>query len=465
MPGNRLFYNFRSGFGTYRPTVVLNWDVHDAKIPQKLCVSAQGKSDIFAVARIPQNMQVAANKAKPAGKSAPLEKKKKDRSAALNDDARQQAIDALEHDPVVDPKAFAKAAGLRYTSDHLPGIRRVKHHDSFRYVDAHDAPVTDEDVLKRIKSLVIPPAWIDVWITPHANGHLQATGRDARGRKQSRYHPHWREVRDANKYERMAHFAEALPKIRTRVEHDLKLPGLPREKVLATVISVMEATHIRVGNEEYAKENHSYGLTTMRHRHVEVHGNKVTFDFKGKSGVHHTIDLADKRLAKIIKRCEEVPGYELFQYLDHDGHRHAIDSHDVNEYLRQITGEHFTAKDFRTWAGTVLASQLLSQFEPYSSEKQAKKNVLQAITAVAAQLGNTPSVCRKCYVHPAVLEAYLTGHMTPEAKEQISEIKQEIEDVKEKLDQEIAAHASALHKEEAALVALLQQRLLVETAA
>ncbi len=371
----------------------------------------------------------------------------------------------LEIDPVVDPKTFARAAGLRYTNDRVPGIRRVKHHDSVRYVDPHDAPVKDEDTLKRIKSLAIPPAWTDVWISTHANGHLQATGRDARGRKQSRYHPHWREVRDENKYERMAHFAEALPKIRAQVEHDLRLPGLPREKVLATVISVMEATHIRVGNPEYAKENGSYGLTTMRHKHVEVHGSTVTFDFKGKSGVHHTIDLSDKRLAKIIKRCEEMPGYELFQYLDHDGNRHAIDSHDVNEYLRQITGEHFTAKDFRTWAGTVLASQLLSEFEPYTSATQAKKNVVQAITAVAAQLGNTPSVCRKCYVHPAVLEAYLTGHMTPETTEQIAEIRQEMRDVKHELDEQIAAHASALRKEETALVSLLQQRLLVEAAA
>ena len=386
-------------------------------------------------------------------------------SARTSSKATSKASVALENDPAVDPKAFARAAGLRYTSDHVPGIRRLKHHEGFRYVDPHDVPITDEEVLKRIKSLVVPPAWADVWITTHANGHLQATGRDARGRKQSRYHPHWREVRDENKYERMAHFAEALPKIRAQVEQDLKRPGLSREKVLATVISVMEATHIRIGNAEYAKDNGSYGLTTMRHQHVEVHGNKVTFDFKGKSGVHHTINLNDKRLARIIKRCEEMPGYELFQYLDDEGGRHAIDSHDVNEYLRQITGEHFTAKDFRTWAGTVLASQLLNEFEPYTTATQAKKNVVQAITAVAAQLGNTPSVCRKCYVHPAVLEAYLSGHMTPEAKEQIAEIKQEIHEVKQKLDEQIAQHVSALREEETALVSLLQQRLLVETAA
>ena len=373
-------------------------------------------------------------------------------------------VPEAEHAPGIDPAAYARAAGLRYVSDHQPGLRRLKTSRGFRYTDPEGRPVRDEETLKRIKSLVIPPAWVDVWITKHPNGHLQATGRDARGRKQSRYHPRWREVRDETKYERMAMFAQALPKIRERVEHDLKLPGLPRAKVLATIIRLMEETHIRVGNAEYAKENHSYGLTTMLNKHVEVHGSKITFDFKGKSGVHHAIDLKDKRLAKIIKRCEEIPGYELFQYLDHDGNHHHIDSHDVNEYLREITGEHFTAKDFRTWAGSVLAGEMLRQIGPFTTATQAKKNVLQAITAVAAQLGNTPSVCRKCYVHPAVLEAYLNGHMGEVAKEQIEEIKEEIKEVKERLDSEIEQHADALHKEERALVQLLQQRLLVEAA-
>ena len=359
----------------------------------------------------------------------------------------------------------AKAAGLRYVSDRQPGLRRLKTAKGFRYTEPDGAPVRDKETLARIKSLVIPPAWTDVWITKHPNGHLQATGRDARGRKQSRYHPHWREVRDETKYERMALFAQALPKIRERVEHDLGRPGMPREKVLATIIKLMEETHIRVGNAEYAKDHHSYGLTTMRNRHVAVHGSHITFDFKGKSGVHHAIDLNDRRLARIIKRCEEIPGYELFQFLDHDGNHHHIDSNDVNEYLREITGEHFTAKDFRTWAGSVLASELLSQFEPFTTATQAKKNVVQAITAVAAQLGNTPSVCRKCYVHPAVLEAYLSGHMPSEAKAQVEDIKQEIKDVKQKLDEEIAGHEAALRHEEQALVTLLQQRLLVESAA
>ncbi len=365
----------------------------------------------------------------------------------------------------LNPVQSARAAGLRYVSDRHPGLHRMKTAKGFRYVDADGTPVREKETLARIKSLVIPPAWTDVWISKHPNGHLQATGRDARGRKQSRYHPRWREVRDESKYERMAQFAGALPKIRDRVEHDLKLPGLPRNKVLATIIKLMEETHIRVGNTEYARDNGSYGLTTMRNKHVEIHGARITFDFKGKSGVHHAIGISDRRLAKIIKRCEEIPGYELFQFLDHDGNHHSVDSHDVNEYLRDITGEHFTAKDFRTWAGSVLAGEMLRQIGGFANATQAKKNVLQAITAVAAQLGNTPSVCRKCYVHPAVLEAYLNGHMSEVAKEQIEEIKEEIKDVKERLDDEIEQHADALHKEERALVELLQQRLLVESAA
>ena len=373
------------------------------------------------------------------------------------------------HEPIIDPVQSARAAGLRYVSDRQPGLKRVKTATGFRYTDPEGTSVREEETLGRIKSLAIPPAWADVWICKHANGHLQATGRDAKGRKQSRYHPHWREVRDATKYERMALFAKALPKIRERVEHDLGLPGMPREKVLATIIKLMETTHIRVGNDEYAKENGSYGLTTMRNKHVHVKGPTITFDFKGKSGVHHTIDLSDKRLARIVKRCEEIPGYELFQYLDHDGNHHGIDSHDVNEYLREITGERFTAKDFRTWAGSVLANELLLKFEPFQTATQAKKNVVQAITEVASHLGNTPSVCRKCYVHPAVLEAYLSGHLTPEGKAQVQEMKEEIEEeieeVKEALDKGFQSHDAALRQEEQALVALLEQRLLGESAA
>ena len=347
-----------------------------------------------------------------------------------------------------DWKESARAAGLRYVSDTKPGIARKKWGKKFRYRNPDGSAVKDAKTLGRIKSLVIPPAWTDVWIAPQENGHLQATGRDAKGRKQARYHPKWREVRDQTKYERMSEFAAALPKIRERVEHDLSLRGMPRDKILATVVSLMEATLIRVGNPEYARENKSYGLTTMRNKHVEVSGADVTFDFQGKSRVHHTISLHDRRLAGIIKRCSEIPGYELFQYLDAEGERHAIDSADVNEYLQEITGEHFTAKDFRTWAGSVLACDVLKEFAPFETATEAKKNLVQAIATVAARLGNTPSVCRKCYVHPAVIEAYLGGTSYIAAKK--------------KLDEEIAERSTALREEEQALVGLLQQRLLLE---
>ena len=363
----------------------------------------------------------------------------------------------LDLEPALDPAASAKAAGLRYISDRRPGLRRKNTRTGFRYTTSEGASVKDTETLGRIKSLVIPPAWTDVWISPLANGHLQATGRDARGRKQSRYHPKWREIRDETKYERMAHFAEALPLIRQRVDHDLALPGLPKNKVLATIVRLMEETHIRVGNEEYARENHSYGLTTMQDKHVDVHGSHITFSFQGKSRVHHTIDLRDKRLAKIIQRCEEIPGHELFHFLDHDGNPHTIDSTDVNNYLRDITHQHFTAKDFRTWAGSVLAANLLSEFEPWTTATQAKKNVVEAIKRVAERLGNTPSVCRKCYVHPAVLEHYLTALPPGEAKSKIAEAKHEIEE-------EIKEHTHALREEERTLLNLLEQKLLLANA-
>ena len=357
--------------------------------------------------------------------------------------------------PIADPIESAKAAGLRYVSDIKPGIRRARNGKTFRYTGPDDKPIRDRDILTRIKSLVIPPAWTNVWICPIANGHLQATGRDARGRKQSRYHPRWREVRDETKYERMTLFAKALPTIRERVDQDLKQPGLPREKILATIVSLMEVTLIRVGNEEYARTNKSYGLTTMRNRHVEVQGANITFTFQGKSRVQHTINLQDRRLANIIKRCSDIPGYELFQYLSPDGDHHSVDSADVNSYLYEIAGPefealHFTAKDFRTWAGSVLAHDLLRAFEPFTSPTEAKRNIVQAIKSVASRLGNTPSVCRKCYIHPAVLEAYLNGDA--------------IDSAKHKLDQEIAEHTTALRNEERALVDLLQQRLLLQKA-
>ena len=363
---------------------------------------------------------------------------------------KRKGSTALPVESISEPAESAKAAGLRYVSDARPGLKRLKHGKSFRYTTAEGGSVRDAETLGRIKSLVIPPAWTDVWISPWTNGHLQATGRDVKGRKQSRYHPRWREVRDETKYERMSHFADALPTIRERVQHDLSLPGLPRKKVLATIVSLMEATLIRVGNEEYARENHSYGLTTMRNKHVEVHGSKITFTFQGKSRVHHTINLQDRRLAKIIERCEEIPGQELFHFLDHDGNAHTIDSADVNEYLREISGEHFTAKDFRTWAGSVLACMTLKELGPYETVTQAKKNVVEAIKSVAERLGNTPSVCRKCYVHPAVLEAYLGGTSVAKAKEQIEE--------------EIEEHTTALKREELALLELLESRKLLAKA-
>src|SRR6185312_8170574 len=367
-------------------------------------------------------------------------------STASRGNRRSSKIKTVE---APDPVESAHEAGLRYVSDSKPGIRRLGAAKRFRYAGVDGKPVRDQETLARIRSLVIPPAWTDVWICPLANGHLQATGRDARGRKQGRYHPRWREVRDENKYERMTHFAAALPGIRARVKEDLARPGMPREKVLATIVGVMEATHIRVGNEEYARTNKSYGLTTMRNRHVEVHGADVKFTFQGKSGVRHAISLHDRRLARIIKQCTDIPGYELFQYLDADGTHHNIDSTAVNDYLREITGQHFTAKDFRTWAGSVLACDLLRELGPFESAAEAKRNVVAAIAKVAAELGNTPSVCRKCYVHPAVLEAYLGGIT--------------IADAKEKLDDEIAAHAAALRREELALLKLLEQRALLET--
>jgi len=311
--------------------------------------------------------------------------------------------------PVTDPFESAQEAHLRYVTDGRPGITRRRAGKGFRYFTPEGKPLRHRATLARIRALVIPPAWKDVWICPLANGHLQATGRDAKGRKQSRYHPRWRQVRDETKYERMILFGSALPAIRERVEHDLGMPGLPRDKVLAAVVRIMELTLIRVGNEEYARENHSYGLTTLRGHHVHVQGSTVRLKFRAKSGVRRSVEFSDRRLARIVRRCQDIPGHELFEYLDEEGEPHTIDSADVNDYLREISRQDFTAKDFRTWAGTVLACLTLREFEAFESPTQAKKNVVQAIKSVAERLGNTPAVCRKCYVHPAVLESYLAG--------------------------------------------------------
>jgi DNA topoisomerase-1 len=353
--------------------------------------------------------------------------------------------------PLSDPPAAAKAAGLRYVHDDRPGIRREPDKEGFRYLDSRGEPIDDDATLKRIKSLAIPPAWTEVWICPQANGHLQATGRDARGRKQYRYHARWREVRDEVKYERMIKFGKALPLIRKEVDRALGLPGLPREKVLATIVYLLEATMMRIGNDEYARENKSYGLTTLRNRHVKIEGSQVQFRFRGKSGVHHDVKVQDRRVARIIQRSRDLPGQQLFEYIDENGQPQTIDSSDVNDYLREITGEDYTAKDFRTWSGTVLAAIALREFEKFDSEAQAKKNVVRAIESVAEKLGNTPSVCRKCYVHPAVLDAYLDGTM--------------IEGLLASAEQALAEELHELEPEEAAVLAMLQQRLEQESAA
>ena len=345
---------------------------------------------------------------------------------------------------ITDPVQSSRQAGLRYVTDARPGITRKKRGKNFQYLDPDGKRITDEDTLARIKSLVIPPAWTDVWICPNANGHLQATGRDARGRKQSRYHPRWRATRDETKYERMKLFGAALPKIREQVERDLALPGLPREKVLATIVRLLETTFIRIGNEEYARENKSYGLTTLRDKHVGIEGSKVHFQFKGKSGKMHSIDVQDRQLARIVKKCQDVPGYELFQYFDEEGNHRSVDASDVNDYLRSITDDDFTAKDFRTWAGTVLACSLLRQFESTETQTQAKKNVVEAIKSVAERLGNTPSVCRKCYVHPRVIESYMSGSLVKAFEQEVIK--------------EVEKSPHALRKEELDLLHLLEEK-------
>ncbi|HEV3155460.1 MAG TPA: DNA topoisomerase IB [Candidatus Baltobacteraceae bacterium] len=308
---------------------------------------------------------------------------------------------------LLDPVAAAKSAGLRYVSDSIPGIRRRRHGQTFAYFDPNGKEIEDDALLKRIKSLAVPPAYEDVWICPLENGHLQATGRDARGRKQYRYHKRWREVRDETKYGKMIAFAERLPKIRTQVDADLALPGLPREKVLATIVQLLETTAIRVGNDEYAKENNSFGLTTLRNKHAKVDGSTVRFSFKGKSGVKHAIDLRDRRLARIIRQCQDLPGQQLFEYIGDDGETRSVDSSDVNDYIRAISGEEFSAKDFRTWVGTVSCAMLLAQEHEAQTQTERKAYVTGAIKDVAKRLGNTPTVCRKCYVHPDVVEAYM----------------------------------------------------------
>lgn len=342
------------------------------------------------------------------------------------------------------PASAAGRAGLRYVSDGTPGISRRRAVHGFRYVDAGGKPVRDAATLARIRSLVIPPAWREVWICPLANGHIQVTGRDARGRKQYRYHPRWRAQRDETKYEHVIGFGQRIPAIRRAVDKDLARPGLPREKVLAAVVRLLETTMMRVGNEEYARNNGSFGITTLRDRHVDIRGATLRFRFRGKSSKEHAIELTDRRLASIVRRCRDLPGYELFQYVDETGERRTVSSEDVNAYLRAIAGEDYTAKDFRTWAGTMLAALALREFEQFHSQAQAKKHMVRVVEAVASRLGNTPAICRKCYIHPAVMEAYLDGSIRHALRRRT---------------EKHLADAHALAPEEAAVLGMLQQRL------
>ncbi|WP_428485400.1 DNA topoisomerase IB [Rhodopila sp.] len=343
-------------------------------------------------------------------------------------------------------KATAKAAKLRYVSDRTRGIRRELTGEGFEFYDPKGAKITDDEELSRIRKLAIPPAYQDVWICPHANGHLQATGRDARGRKQYRYHPRWRQVRDEGKYGKMLLFGKVLPTIRAQAERDLARRGLPREKVLAAIVRLLESTLIRVGNEEYAKTNNSFGLTTLRNRHVKVEGeNRIRFDFRGKSGTEHHIDLRNRKLAAIVRRCQDMPGQELFQYLDDEGQPHTVGSDEVNDYLQEITGEEITAKDFRTWAATNLAALALQRLEVFDSQAKAKKNVVQAVEAVSKMLGNTPAICRKCYIHPGIFDGYLDGSL--------------LEALKQRTEEKLADPGHGLRAEEAAVMAFLDQQL------
>ena len=312
---------------------------------------------------------------------------------------------------IVDPDSLPE--DLEYVSDDMPGLRRRKTRRGFRFIDEAGKPVRDAEVVRRIKHLAIPPAWTDVWISPLSNGHLQATGRDARGRKQYRYHPLWREVRDRAKYEHVLDFGAALPALRRKVEEDLKAPGLSRGKVLATVVRLLELTLIRVGNEEYSRANKSFGLTTLRKRHISVEGTKLRFEFRGKSGKQHRLSATDRRVARIVKRCQDIRGQQLFQYIDDKGDTRRVTSDDVNAYIKEATGGDFTAKDFRTWAGTVLAALALNELEPAAAPTTGgtKKDLVGVVETVSRHLGNTPAICRKSYIHPAVFDAYTEGDL------------------------------------------------------
>jgi len=366
------------------------------------------------------------------------------------DDIKQRKIDTVATlEAAHDPAVAAQRAELRYVNDSMPGITRRDARNGFDYRLPDGALVRDIATLKRVRALAIPPAWKEVWICRDPNGHLQATGRDQRGRKQYRYHARWREVRDDAKYGKLLIFARVLPLIRARVEEDLKRPGLPRERVLAAVVRVMELTLFRVGNNEYAKKNKSFGLTTLRDRHARIDGSHVHLNFRGKSGNRYESDINDRRLARIVKGCRDLPGYELFQYLDDDGNQHAVGSEEVNSYLREITGEDITAKDFRTWAGTQLAAEALRAFRNLDSESKRKKAIVRAVEKVARHLGNTPAICRRCYIHPAIFDGYVDGTL--------------LEALAAKTTTYLKENIANMSAEEAAVTAFLRLRLEHET--
>lgn len=369
--------------------------------------------------------------------------------AALQSSRSPPSTAALQvpvNEAVVDPKEAAESAGLIYVTDDRPGVRRRRSGKGFSYFDERlGKTISDPAVLKRLRSLAIPPAWTEVWICSKADGHLQATGRDARGRKQYRYHSKFREVRDSTKFHRMLSFADNLPAIRRAVQDHLSQRGLTRDKVLATVVHLLDSTLIRVGSDEYARENNSYGLTTLKNRHVEVDGHALKFNFKGKSGRIWKLDIHDRRVAKVIRACQELPGQDLFQYVDENGDVRDVSSSDVNAYLRELTGEDVTAKDFRTWHGTVLAAIALAEFEKFDGQAGAKKNIRSAIQKVASRLGNTPTICRQCYVHPEILTTYVEGSLLLE--------------VQKKVEKELREDIATLRPEEVAVLALLRTRL------
>ncbi len=348
-----------------------------------------------------------------------------------------------------DPVQSAAVAGLRYISVTGPGFSRKRAGNGFCYVDLSGKPIRDKEELRRIRSLVIPPAWTNVWICTLPHGHLQALGIDARGRKQYRYHPLYRQIRNQTKFSRLLDFGKVLPEIRQRVNRDLTSPGLSREKVLATVVRLLETTFIRIGNVEYARENSSFGLTTLRNRHVAIDGNMVKFSFRGKSGQDHEISIEDRRLSRIVKQCQELPGHELFQYRDEAGERHPIDSSDVNAYLKEITGEDFTAKDFRTWAGTVQTALALAAIGPFQSETEAKRNIVTAVKSTASQLGNRPATCRNYYVHPAILESYMDGSLVELVKPPSADT-----------DDNADANPKGLHPEELCVLAVIRKKMI-----